>query len=219
MLVEGSLVATVFAWIGIGLGGLLLWFALVARAVKHVWHFPIPAFAARFVNHPLRRWFQPPQKVVDWIGVGDGMAALEIGPGPGTFTFEAAKRLGEQGRLYAIDIAPRLIADLERKVQARGVTNITAKVASAYELPFPDATFDRVFMVAVLGEIPDGVRALREARRVLKDSGQLAVGELLPDPDYPWQRTVIRRCAAAGFRLVARHGGLIHYVLRFEKAP
>jgi ubiquinone/menaquinone biosynthesis C-methylase UbiE len=219
MLVEGSLVATVFAWIGIVLGGVLLCFALLLRAVKHVWQRPIPAFAARFLNNPLRRWVQPPQKVVDWIGIGEGMSVLEIGPGPGTFTFGAAKRVGQQGRLNAIDISPRLIADLERKLQARGVTNVTAKVASAYELPFPDGMFDRVFMMSVLGEIPDEVRALREVRRVLRDSGQLAIGELLVDPDYPRQKTVIRRCATAGFKLVARHGGLIHYVLNFEKAP
>ena len=218
MLVEHSLVGTVFAWIGVVLGGILVWVAVVPRTIRHFWDFPIPPFAARFIDNPLRRSLQPPSKVVDWIGIERGMSVLEIGPGPGTFTFEAARRLGDDGKLYAIDIEPRLITRLDRKLEAMGVENVATKVASAYELPFPEGTFDRVFMVTVLGEVPDKVKALLEVRRVLKDGGQLAVGELLPDPDYPWQKTVRRWCGEAGFDLVAAHGGLLHYLLRFRKA-
>jgi ubiquinone/menaquinone biosynthesis C-methylase UbiE len=218
MLVEDSIVATVFAWIAIVLGALLLYVAVVTRIVRHLWDFPIPPFAARFIDNPLRRWLQPPRTVVDWLDLGEGMSVLEIGPGPGTFTFEASRRIGEQGKLHAVDIAPDLISRLERRLQAEGVANVAAKVASAYELPFPDSTFDRVFMITVLAEIPDKVRALREVRRVLKYDGQLAVGEFLIDPDYPWRKTVIRWCNDAGLTLVADRGGLMHYVLRFRKA-
>lgn len=217
MLVGDSIVASVFAWIGITLGALFLWVAIVVRAIRHFWDFPIPAPLARVINNPLRRRLQPPKTVVSWLDLGEGMSVLEIGCGTGTFTLEAANRLGKKGELYAIDIEPRLISRLERRLQAQRIVNVKARVASAYELPFQDAMFDRVFMVTVLGEIPDKVKALREVRRVLKGTGQLAVGEFLPDPDYPWRKTVIRWCNEAGFRLVADRGGLMHYVLRFEK--
>ena len=63
-------------------------------------------------------------------------------------------------------------------------------------------------MVGVLGEIPDRNRALMEIKRVLKDDGVLAIGELLPDPDYPLRKTVIRLCNDAGFQQVDGYGGI-----------
>jgi len=73
-------------------------------------------------------------------------------------------------------------------------------------------------MIAVLAEIPDRKRALLEMKRVLRDDGLLAIGEFLLDPDYPRRRTVIDWCKDAGFELVNRYGGVIHYLLTFNKS-
>lgn len=196
---------------------LLGWYILV-RVICQFIHRPIPAFAARFIDNPVRRWLQPPRQVVGWMGLQDGMRVLEIGPGPGTFTIEAAKRVGERGRLFAIDIQPSVVSRLRGRLRKDRITNVVAEVASAHELPFSNNTFDRAFMVAVLGEIPDKKKALLEARRILKDDGLLAIGELLPDPDYPRRKTVIRWCEDAGFQLVSQKGGVMHYVLTFRKS-
>ncbi len=72
--------------------------------------------------------------------------------------------------------------------------------------------------MAVLAEIPDRNKALLEIKRVLKDNGLLAIGEFLPDPDYPFRKTVIHWCKDAGFELVSEYGGVLHYVLTFKKA-
>jgi ubiquinone/menaquinone biosynthesis C-methylase UbiE len=72
-------------------------------------------------------------------------------------------------------------------------------------------------MVAVLGEIPDKHKAISEFKRVLKDDGLLAIGELLPDPDYPRQKTVIKWCNDANLELVNKHGNILHYLLTFKK--
>jgi len=198
-------------------GILIGWFVLV-RIVRRFIHFPIPAFVARFVDNPIRRRIQPPTRVVDWVGIQDGMYVLEIGPGPGTFTIEAAKRVGEKGKVYAIDIQPTIISRLKSRLQREKIANVTAKAASAYELPFSNNTFDRAFMIAVLAEIPDKRKALLEIKRVLKDSGLLAIGEFLPDPDYPRRKTVIRWCKGTGFESVSRYGGVLHYLLTFKKS-
>ncbi len=73
-------------------------------------------------------------------------------------------------------------------------------------------------MVAVLGEIPDKQRALAEFKRVLKDDGYLAIGEFLPDPDYPRRSTVTAWCKEVGFELAEAYGNIIHYLLLFSKA-
>ena len=218
MLSGDSTAFTILLWIVVLLAAFLFYIVVVARIISHYFNGPVPAFVARFIDNPLRRRLQPPTKVVDWIEIKEGMCILEIGPGPGTFTIEAAKRIGEQGRLLAIDIQPIIISRLDRRLQVQGVTNVSTRVASAHDLPFPDRTFNRVFMVAVLGEIPDKSKALLEFKRVLKDDGLLAVGELLPDPDYPRRKSVIMWCNRVGFELNAAHGGLMHYLLTFKKA-
>jgi len=211
-----STILTIFLWIVAILAGWFVFVEVVIRILRRFFPFPIPAFIARLIDNPIRRRIQPPAKVVDWMGVREGMTVLEIGPGPGTFTIEAAKRVGERGRVFAIDIEPKEILRLESRLHREKITNVTTKVASAYELPFPNNAFDRVFMIAVLAEIPDKRKALLEIKRVLKDDGLLAIGEFLPDPDYPRRKTVIHWCRAAGLQFVGGYGGLVQYLLTFE---
>ena len=195
----------------------ILFVEVVLRFVRRYYQFPIPGYAARLIDNPIRRRIQPPEKIVEWMGVKPGMRLLEVGPGPGTFTFAAARSVGETGRVYAIDIQESIISGLNKKIGRLGVDNITSELASAYELPYPDGYFERVYMVAVLGEIPDKQRALGEFRRVLKDDGYLAIGEFLPDPDYPRMSTVARWCRESGFELADDFGNIMHYLLLFWK--
>jgi len=73
-------------------------------------------------------------------------------------------------------------------------------------------------MIAVLAETSDRKKALLEIKRVLRDEGLLAIGELLLDPDYPPRRTVTDWCKDAGFELVEGYGGVTHYLLTLEKS-
>jgi ubiquinone/menaquinone biosynthesis C-methylase UbiE len=97
------------------------------------------------------------------------------------------------------------------------VTNIEVKVASVYELPFEDDDFDAVYMLSVIGEIPEPEWALAEFHRVLRSGGTLAFSELLFDPDYPRARTLIRLAEGAGFRLRKKSGNFLSYTIIFEK--
>jgi ubiquinone/menaquinone biosynthesis C-methylase UbiE len=218
MLSGHSTAVNVILWIIIVLCGAIFYWVVIHRTFKHFVHYPVPAFAAPLLDNPIRRIFQPPEKLIDQMDIREGMKVLEVGPGPGTFTIEAAKRVGFQGEVFVIDIQPRIISRLDRRLRREGISNATTKVASADHLPFADNTFDRVFMVAVLGEIPNKDKALSEARRVLKDTGLVAIGEVLIDPDYPRQKSVIRWCRDAGLQLVSAHDGFMQYVLTFKKA-
>jgi ubiquinone/menaquinone biosynthesis C-methylase UbiE len=107
---------------------------------------------------------------------------------------------------------------LNDKIVQSGTTNINLEQASAYALPYPDKQFDRIYMVTVLGEIPDKQRALSEFRRVLKDDGCLAIGEIILDPDYPRKKTVTKWCEEMGFEMAEFYGNMLHYLLLFVKA-
>ena len=180
----------------------LAWFVFVQtiiRLVRHFMHFPSPPFVPYLINNPIRRKFSPPERVIDRVDIQEEMKVLEVGPGTGFYTFEAARRTGPSGHVYALDIEPKTIAKFDERIEQRGVKNITANVASAYEIPLPNNSIDRAFMVGALPEIPDKQKALREIRRVLKEEGLLALAECLIDPDYPFCKTEIGWCKDAGF--------------------
>ena len=215
-----SIVRYIFSlikWLLIALFVYLFFVEVVLRIVRRFYRLPIPAYVARLIDNPVRRRIQPPEMIAEWLGAGEGMSILEIGPGPGTFTFAVARRVGEAGCVYAIDIQDSIVNVLREKVEMRGISNISVRQASAYTLPFSNQYFDRIYMVAVLGEVPDKQRALSEFKRVLKDDGLLAIGEFLPDPDYPRRKTVTTWCQESGFILVKQHGNFLHYLLLFKK--
>jgi ubiquinone/menaquinone biosynthesis C-methylase UbiE len=90
-------------------------------------------------------------------------------------------------------------------------------VANVYDLPFEAGTFDAIYLITVISEIPEPARALREFYRVLSPAGTLAFSEMLTDPDYPLARTLIRLATAANFRLKVKIGNFFAYTLVFEK--
>ncbi len=195
---------------------ILVAFHTLIRTVRRFHKFPIPQFLANLIDNPLRRRFQPPDATAIRHGIEPGMTVLDVGPGNGRYTIAAARRTGPAGSLHAVDIEPKMIERLQARADAEGVTNIQARVASAYELPYPDAFFDVIYMITVTGEIPDPVRALREFRRVLKPSGRVAVSEILLDPDYPQASTVTRWAAAAGLKPARKIGNFFYYTLILE---
>jgi len=200
--------------------GAFLLFQVLIRTIRKLYRFPAPAFIGRFLDSDVRRWVQPPGKLIERSGIEQGMTVLDLGCGSGAFTFFVARVVGERGKVYAVDIQPAMLKQLERKLakaENQDIKNIEPKQASAYDLPFEDGSIDLVYMVTVLQEIPDRSRALREISRVLKPGGILAVTEFLPDPDYPWRSTVIKICQREGFILDANLGNLWNYTVRFRK--
>jgi len=146
---------------------------------------------------------------------------LEIGCGSGAFTTFVARAVGPTGKVYALDIEPKMLDQLKAKLarpENRDIKNIELINKSAYELPFADASLDAVYMVTVFQEIPDRNRALGEIKRVLKPGGFLGITELFPDPDYPWKSTTIKQVTAQGFLLDGSSGNFWNYTVRFRKA-
>jgi ubiquinone/menaquinone biosynthesis C-methylase UbiE len=203
--------------------GLPLSFALlhtIVRIVRAFYKFPIPEFLAGAIDHPLRRrYFQPPDETAIRHGLGPGMRVLDVGPGSGTYTLAAARRVGADGSVVAIDIEPKIIERVRRRAEEEGVTNLDARVADVYDLPFGDGEFDAIYLIAVIGEIPEPVRAISELSRVLSASGTLAFSEMVVDPDYPRAQTLTGWAEEAGVRLRKRVGSAWYYTLIFEKGP
>lgn len=177
---------------------------------------PCPSSLSWIVDLPIRKRYM--RLVLERVGVRPGETVLEIGPGPGAFTIDAARMIGPTGKLIAVDIQPTMIAQVEERVRRAGLKNVEAHVADAYSLPLKDHSVDRIFLVTVLPEIPNPVRGLREMHRVLKPGGLLSTTEEFLDPDYPSRKKTIGWAKAAGFVPVERFGTWMVYTLNFKKA-
>ena len=201
------------------LGPAAFWLAIlkiISRLAARMGHSaPCPASLAWIVKNPIRRRYMRP--VLSRVGIRAGERVLELGPGPGAFSLDAARMLGPAGRLIAVDIQPEMIARLERRAREAGVSNIETHVAGAHTLPLEDESVDRAFLVTVLPEIPDRPRALAELRRVIRPGGVLSVTEEFLDPDYLFAGETKRLVDSAGFRSDGRFGNLLVYTMNFRK--
>jgi len=204
--------------------GVLICFTSPVRLAKRIIRFQPPSFArgveTRILESDLRSKLWPVDEIINRSGIEKGMTVLELGCGPGTHSIDFAKSIGEQGKLYAVDMQPEMISRLKEKLskpEYKYLSNIETKVANAYDLPFRNETIDLVVMVGVLGEIPYKNRALKEIRRVLKPVGILAISENLIDPDYPLRKTTRKYCGQGGYQLIKASGNYFNYVLQFRK--
>jgi ubiquinone/menaquinone biosynthesis C-methylase UbiE len=173
----------IVAWVLLG----LLVLHTLARLIRRFVKFPAPAIAVRLLASPWRLKLYPAATLIERSGIREGMHVLELGCGSGAYTPSVARAVGAQGIVAALDIQADMIAQLEAKLRQpenSDIENIETHVHSAYDLPFEDGTFDLVYTIAVLQEIPDKARALMEVHRVLKTGGILAVTELFQDPDW-----------------------------------
>ncbi len=153
--------------------------------------------------------------MVDSFHIDTGQTVLELGPGPGYFSVEVARRVGPEGRLVCVDIQPEMLGALRSRLLRAGVTNASPMLGDALGLPLADSSTDCAFLVTVLGELPDRPKALAELRRALKPGGILSITESLPDPDYQFPDVVRDLCRASGFRLLDHHRRLFGFTMNF----
>lgn len=171
-----------------------------------------------------RFWVQAPhpfitrERLREALDPRPGERMLEVGPGTGYYSLDAAGWLGAAGRLDVFDVQQEMLDHTTARARERGLENVHPTLGDARELPYPDATFDAAFLVTVLGEIPDQEAALRELRRVLKPEGRLVVGELMGDPHVVTLGRLRERAGAAGLQFERRVGNPLGFFARFSVA-
>lgn len=103
-----------------------------------------------------------------------GMSLLDCGCGSGSITLGLAERVAP-GEVVGIDIGESESEAASKLAMERGISNARFQVASVYELPFPDGSFDAVFSHNMAEHLSEPQRAFKEMHRVLKPGGVIGV--------------------------------------------
>ena len=117
-------------------------------------------------------------------GVSQGMNVLDVGGGVGGPARTLASEFGAQ--VTVLDLSPEFVKLGERLGRATGLSDqVSFKLGSALEMPFEDASFELVWTQHSSMNIEDKETLYREAKRVLKAGGRLAIHEILAGPTQP----------------------------------
>jgi ubiquinone/menaquinone biosynthesis C-methylase UbiE len=178
---------------------------------------PFPHQAAFLINNPIRRALLKPARIVDKLGLTGSERVLELGPGPGFFSVEIARRLTD-GRLELFDIQPEMLEKARRELERAGLSDVGFTAGQASDgLPFPDNTFDVAFLAAVIGEVPDKQACLRSLGQVLKPGGRLVFVEMVPDPDRLSVRQLRELTEPENFEFIEATGNRWEHIVHFRK--
>jgi ubiquinone/menaquinone biosynthesis C-methylase UbiE len=140
-----------------------------------------------------------------------GMEILDAGCGVGAIALDLAATAAPK-LIVGVDVDEAQLAAARESALVRGIANASFEVGSAYDLPFPDESFDVVYANTVLLYLREPVRALRELRRVLRPGGIAAVSDddistTVFSPDIPELHLV----GDLFVRAVAHEGGNTSY--------
>jgi ubiquinone/menaquinone biosynthesis C-methylase UbiE len=166
-----------------------------------------------------RSWYNP-EAVLE--GLKEGMTFVDVGCGEGFFSLLAARKVGAEGKVYAVDIDPSRVAKLQNKAADEGLTNIEATVGRAEEAVFCRGCADFVLYSMDLHDFDEPQKVLENARVMLKASGVLV--------DLDWKKLqmtfgpperirfseerVAEMLELADFRVVStKEAGPYHYLI------
>ncbi len=169
-------------------------------------HDVCPWWIGYLLLSPVRRLYQSPRSILS-PHVRAGMVVVEPGPGMGFFTLDLARLVGDQGKVIAIDLQPRMLRALERRAARRGVRNrIETRLVARDRTGMEDleGRIDLVFAFAVVHELPDKARFFVAAARALKPGGRLLIAEPRGHVNEASFGRTLAKAEAAALRVVAR---------------
>ena len=136
----------------------------------------------------------PPGLVESFAGTGNpfsmgrltpGENVLDLGCGAGFDTLLAARQVGPEGRVIAVDMTEAMVDKVQRMVAQAGLTNVDVRSGYAEQLPVESGAVDVLISNGVINLCPDKPRVMREISRVLRPGGRIQIGDIVLHKELP----------------------------------
>jgi ubiquinone/menaquinone biosynthesis C-methylase UbiE len=123
-----------------------------------------------------RDFFQPRKNVLAEVNIEPGFNILDYGCGPGSYTAVAAQLVGEAGKVYALDILPLAIEQVQKTAARKRLANIET-ILSDGATGLPEGSIDVALLYDTLHNLSEPEKVLAELHRVLKPDGILSFSD------------------------------------------
>jgi SAM-dependent methyltransferase len=146
-------------------------------------------------------------RVMDILGMAPGKSVADIGAGSGWFTVRAARRVGEQGNVYAVDINPEAVRYVEDRARKEHLHNVKTILGKADDALLPANAIDCVLLLKTYHEVADPVALLRNLRPALLPGARVGIIDRNGNgQDHGVGREVVlHEAMEAGYRLLEQY--------------
>jgi ubiquinone/menaquinone biosynthesis C-methylase UbiE len=160
------------------------------------------------------------------LGVKPGMTVCDMGCGNGFYSIQLAKMVGEKGKVYAVDIQPKMLEMLQERAKKAKVTNIEPVLGELWDPKLPEGKIDLMLLVDVYHEFSHPEEMLAAMRKSLAPDGQIVLVEYRgEDPEVPikvehkmTKEQINKEWIPNGFKLVKEFDKLPwQHMMWFEK--
>ncbi len=190
---------------------------------------------AQTMGHQGATWLMRPERdeeenttlLHQQLALAPGDTACDVGAGNGYHTLRMAQTVGPEGRVYASDLQPEMLALLEENLEAAGVDNVRPVLATHDDPKLPEGECDLILLVDVYHELADPAAALVSMRASLSPEGRIALVEYREeDPEVPIKPLhkmskdqILKEYLPRGFALESQFDGLPwQHLMFFERS-
>lgn len=163
-------------------------------------------------------------RVMDMLGLAPGKSVADIGAGSGWFTIRAARRVGEGGTVYAVDINPEAADYIQKRAKKEKLENVKTILSKPDDPMLPARSVDAVLLLKTYHEVARPVELLRNLRGALRPGAKVGVIDRNGNGEDHGvgKDVVIHEAEEAGYRLLNQYdfvkGDQMDYFLVFAAA-
>jgi SAM-dependent methyltransferase len=146
-------------------------------------------------------------RVMDILGIVPGKTVADIGAGSGWFTVRAARRVGEGGGVYAVDINPESIRYVDARAQKEKLHNVKTILSKPDDPLLPAEAVDAVLLLKTYHEVAEPVALLRKLRAALRPGAKVGIIDRNGNGENHGvgRDVVLREATQAGYRLLEQY--------------